>query len=79
LSKRSRRQGQKRADGHVSTPKELCPKCNIKGKTEYLVTAWKTKNRKFVRVGLVCPSDSCDYICKDSIDVEFKEDIQDEN
>ena len=63
--KREMRQGQKRPDGKNCTPKETCPKCKEANITEYLVTAWKTKNRKWVRVGLVCPSDTCDYIVKD--------------
>jgi hypothetical protein len=66
--KRERRQGQRRPDGKTCVPKEVCPRCRGQGITEYLVTAWKTKNKKWVRIGLVCPSDDCDYIVKDKIE-----------
>lgn len=53
---KAKRQGQRGA-----TPKEICPKCG-----EYLKTAWVFENRKLKRVGLSCPSATCDYIIKDS-------------
>lgn len=59
-----RRQGQKRKDGTASKPKEICPKCG-----EYLKTAYKQENRKFVRVGSVCPSNACDHIIKDFVEL----------
>lgn len=60
-----RRQGQKRPDGTVSTPKMLCPKCS-----EYLVTAYIQEHKKNKRVGLSCPSKKCDYIIKDSVELD---------
>lgn len=63
--KRERRKGQKKPDGRKSVPKEVCPICKERGVNTDLVTAWKTKNRKWVRVGLVCPVDDCPYIIKD--------------
>jgi hypothetical protein len=52
-----------------STPKSICPKCE----KEYLKTAWSTKNRKWVRIGLFFPGASCDYIIKDFIELEDTE------
>jgi hypothetical protein len=59
-----RRQGQKGA-----TPKTVCPKCE----KEYLKTAWSTENRKWKRLGLFCPSSTCDYIIKDFVELEDTE------
>jgi len=57
LTEPKRRQGQP----GVKKIKEVCPKCG-----EYLKTAWLLENRKWKRVGLCCPSTTCDYIIKDS-------------
>lgn len=63
MTERKRRQGQKKGD-RLATPKKLCPKCG-----EYLKTAWVLENRKWKRVGLSCPLETCNYIIKD-IDLE---------
>ena len=55
-----RRQGQK----GVKKIKEVCPECG-----EYLKTAWVLENRKFKRIGLCCPSSTCDYIIKDLVEL----------
>ena len=60
---RKRRQGQKKGE-RIATPKKICPKCG-----EYLKTAWTVENRKMQRVGLSCPSKSCDYIVKDQVEL----------
>jgi hypothetical protein len=57
MTETKRRQGQP----GVKKLKEVCPKCG-----EYLKTAWVLENRKWKRVGLSCPSVTCDYIIKDS-------------
>lgn len=62
---KKRRQGQK----GVKKIKEVCPKCG-----EYLKTAWILENRKWKRVGLSCPSSTCDYIIKDLVELEDTED-----
>ena len=54
-----RRQGQP----GVKKVKDVCPKCG-----EYLKTAWVLENRKWKRVGLSCPSSTCDYIIKDPVE-----------
>lgn len=61
MSEKKRRQGQL----GVKKIKEICPKCG-----EYLKTAWTLEKRKFKRVGLRCPSDTCDYIIKDLVIIE---------
>jgi hypothetical protein len=66
MTETKRRQGQNGA-----TPKQICPKCG-----KYLKTAWMLKNRKYKRVGLCCPSLTCDYIVKDI--VEIKDEDEDE-
>jgi hypothetical protein len=62
---KTRRQGQKKANGTISTPKQICPKCG-----EYLKTAWMLENRKYKRVGLCCPNPACDHIIKDLVELE---------
>jgi|GEM_PF-3463915 len=59
-----KRQGQK----GVKKIKEVCPKCG-----EYLKTAWILENRKWKRIGLSCPSSTCDYIIKDLVQLEDTE------
>ena len=61
-----RRQGQP----GTKTPKTVCPKCE----KEYLKTAWMLENRRYRRVGLCCPNPACDYIIKDWVEMEYKED-----
>ena len=56
-----RRQGQRGA-----TPKTVCPKCG----EEYLKTSFGTDKKKFVRIGQYCPNPDCDYIVKDSSELE---------
>jgi hypothetical protein len=55
-----------------SKPKDICPKC----KQEYLKTIWMLENRKYKRIGLGCPSPSCDYLTKDLIEVEDIEEAE---
>lgn len=64
-----RRQGQR-----GSKPKDICPKCE----KEYLQTAYIKKEKKWVRVGLCCPSPSCDYLIKDFIEMEDTEEGEEE-
>jgi ssDNA-binding Zn-finger/Zn-ribbon topoisomerase 1 len=52
-----KRQGQK----EDTTLKTICPKC---GK-EYLRTAGRRHGKLWKRIGLYCPSPSCDFIIKD--------------
>ena len=59
MTETKRRQGQP----GVKKVKEVCPKCG-----EYLKTAWVLENRKWRRVGLSCPSSTCDYIIKDPLE-----------
>jgi hypothetical protein len=62
--------GERRQQGREGAkPKTICPKCE----REYLKTAWMLENRKYRRVGLCCPSPSCDYILKDFIELEDAE------
>ena len=56
--------GERQQQGRGKTQKIICPKCA----KEYLKTAWMLENKKFKRVGLCCPSSSCDYIIKDAVD-----------
>lgn len=60
MTEPKRRQGQNGA-----TPKQICPKCG-----EYLKTAWMLENRKYKRVGLCCPSSTCDHIVKDFVELQ---------
>lgn len=69
MVEKARRQGQKRRDGKYSEPKTICPKCE----KEYLKTIWMLENRKYKRVGLGCPSPSCDYLAKDLVEIEDTE------
>jgi hypothetical protein len=64
-------ENKKRRQGQPGTKitKTVCPKCE----QEYLKTAWSTENRKWVRIGLFCPSPSCDYIIKDFVELEDTE------
>lgn len=64
MTEKKRRQGQK----GVKKIKEVCPKCG-----EYLKTAWVLENRKWKRVGLSCPSSTCDYIIKDFVEPKAEE------
>jgi hypothetical protein len=64
-----RRQGQ-----NGSIPKTVCPKCE----KEYLKTIWMLENRKYKRVGLGCPSSSCDYLVKDIVEIEDIEEGENE-
>ena len=59
--------GERRQQGRQgATPKKVCPKCE----KEYLKTAWMLENRKYNRIGLTCPNPDCDYIIKDSSELE---------
>jgi hypothetical protein len=62
--KKTRRQGQGGAK-----PKEICPKCS-----EYLQSCYirgsKEEGRNMKKVGLCCPSSTCDYIVKDFTELE---------
>jgi hypothetical protein len=42
------------------TPKKQCPACG----EENLQTIYTTKSRKWIRVGLYCPNEKCEYIKK---------------
>jgi hypothetical protein len=55
--------------GRGKTQKTICPKCD----KEYLKTAWSTENRKWIRIGLFCPSPTCYYIEKDYVELEDTE------
>jgi hypothetical protein len=62
--------GERRQQGRKGAkPKTICPKCE----QDYLKTAWMLENRKYRRVGLCCPSPSCDYIIKDFTGLEDTE------
>jgi len=69
MTETKRRQGQKGA-----TPKELCPTCG-----EYLKTAGGRDGKVWRRVGLYCPSSTCDYIAKDFIELEDMEEGEEED
>ncbi|MGA9189613.1 MAG: hypothetical protein WB014_13890 [Methanosarcina sp.] len=64
MAEKKRRQGQKKADGRTATPKPVCPKCG-----EYLKTAGGRDGRAWRRIGLFCPSATCDYIAKDLVEI----------
>lgn len=67
MVEKKRRQGQ-----NGGTPKTVCPKCE----QDYLKMAWMLENRKYIRVGLCCPNPACDYIRKDSVELEDIEDME---
>jgi len=73
MTEKKRRQGQKKGD-RTATPKKTCPRCG-----EYLKTAWVVENRKMQRIGLSCPSRTCDYIVKDPIEQEEEQDGETES
>jgi len=63
----------KRAQGQRgSVPKTICPKCG-----EYLQSCYirgsKEEKRNMKKIGLCCPSDTCDYIIKDFVELEDTE------
>jgi hypothetical protein len=68
MTERKPRQGQKKPDGTKATPKPLCPKCG-----EYLQSCYirgsAEENRSMKKIGLCCPSSTCDYIEKDLVDL----------
>jgi hypothetical protein len=43
--------------------KTICPFCG----NEYLETFWGYKNRKFIKKGVYCPSETCAYSKKDKL------------
>lgn len=69
MTKKMKRQGQKKPDGRTATPKPLCPKCG-----EITVRAYTRGNaerkRAYVGCGWMCPSSTCDYIVKDFVELE---------
>jgi len=75
MAEPKRRQGQKKQNGKKAIPKEICPKCG-----EYLRTASMRgsveQNRAYVRVGLCCPSLTCDYIVKDMVEIGDTEETE---
>lgn len=64
MTEKKRRQGQGGA-----IPKQICPKCG-----EYLQSCYirgsAEENRNMKKIGLCCPSSTCDYIEKDLVGLE---------
>jgi len=67
MAEKKRRQGQGGA-----TPKTVCPKCG-----EYLQSCYirgpVEEKRNMKKIGLCCPSLSCDYLIKDFVELEDTE------
>jgi hypothetical protein len=67
MVEKKKRQGQRGAK-----PKPLCPKCG-----EYLKRNYTRGNvdgkRLYIESGWTCPSSTCDYIVKDFVELEDKE------
>ncbi len=64
MAEKKRRQGQKKTDGTIATPKQVCSKCG-----EYLKMAGGRNGRAWRRIGQYCPNPACDYIVKDLVDL----------
>lgn len=67
MAEKKRRQGQRGAK-----PKDICPKCGEYLQSCYIRGPIEVK-RKNVKVGLCCPSETCDYIIKDFVEMEDTE------
>jgi hypothetical protein len=65
--KKTKRQGQGGAK-----PKEICPKCGEYLQSCYIRGSLEEK-RNMKKIGLCCPSSTCDYIIKDYIELEDTE------
>jgi hypothetical protein len=72
-----RRQAQKKANGKIAVPKEICLKCGAYLQSCYIHTSEAGK-RTIKRIGLVCPNVSCDYIIKDFVELEDTEEGEEE-
>lgn len=69
MTEKTRRQGQKKANGKTAVPKPVCPKCG-----EICVRSYTRGNeerkRAYIGSGWMCPSSTCDYIIKDLVEIE---------
>jgi len=61
--------GERQQKGRGKTQKIICPKCE----KEYLKTAGGREGKTWKRIGLYCPNPECDYIIKDSSELEEEE------
>ena len=69
-----RRQGQKKADGTIATPKPICKKCGEMMARTY-TRGNAERKRAYIGMGWSCPSNTCDYIIKDFVELEDTESI----
>jgi hypothetical protein len=72
---KKKRQGQTKSNGKKAVPKPICPECG-----EYLQSCYirgsKEESRNMKKIGLCCPSSTCDYIVKDLVELEDIEEAE---
>lgn len=75
MTETKKRQGQKKANGEMATPKPVCTKCGEILRRNYIQDTIDGK-RRFIKSGWMCPSVTCDYIIKDMVELTEEADTE---